>query len=347
MQPVILPRKLRPSHPPEPPGRRLLKWASFIGAAGAGLATLMGFCGRLGWLFDLCSNFPVHYFWVLAASAAGLAGLRRYKSAVAPALVALVNLALIVPLYVPQPPPAADSTIEKLRILSLNVHTTNREYRLVCDYVRQKRPEVALFFEVNDAWLKHLEQLQDDFPYHRVRPHPDNPTLGLAIYSHLPLWDLKFEDLGDGNDVVGAEVIVESQSFKLLGVHTASPKSPERAARRNRQLVRLAEIVRAEEGPVVLMGDLNATPWSPAYRDLLQATGLRDTRFGFGVQATWPVPLGSLGIPIDHCLVSPQIGVRRHAAGEDVNSDHFPLVVDLWFPVERPSAGKTDSPEVD
>jgi len=39
------------------------------------------------------------------------------------------------------------------------------------------------------------------------------------------------------------------------------------------------------------------------------------------------VPL--LGIPIDHCLVSPEIIVTKRSVGPSVGSDHYPVIIDF------------------
>ena len=71
-----------------------------------------------------------------------------------------------------------------------------------------------------------------------------------------------------------------------------------------------------------ILGDLNVSPWSPHFGGLLRESGR-------GVQATWPTNLAPMRIPIDHCLVSPDVSVVGRRVGPDVGSDHFPIVVDV------------------
>jgi hypothetical protein len=42
----------------------------------------------------------------------------------------------------------------------------------------------------------------------------------------------------------------------------------------------------------------------------------------------WPV----LRIPIDHCLVSPDIGVLTMRTGRHIGSDHLPIIIDMVMP---------------
>lgn len=287
----------------------------------------MGFVGRLWWMFELFSHFAVQYFWGLAVAASLLAWMKKYKLLVFPVLFALLNLAFIAPLYFGGKVHAPHVKTVRLRVLSLNVHSTNREHRLLCEYVRRATPDVAVFFEVNDDWDEQFEQLRDEFPYHKTSPQKG--AFGLAIYSRLPLWDVEFAELDDGNRAVVAGISVDSTRFTLVGAHPYPPLSAEIAARRRIQLARLGELVAAQTGPIVLAGDLNVTSWSPLFADLVEKTGLCDSRRGFGVLSSWPTEYCPLGITIDHCLVSPGIEVKRRQVGRDVGSDHLPVIVDL------------------
>ena len=98
---------------------------------------------------------------------------------------------------------------------------------------------------------------------------------------------------------------------------------------RKQQLKDLAELVNKEEGPWVVMGDLNCSLWCPDYKTFQKETGLKNARKGFGICASWPSGNSPLKIPIDHCLVSPQIKVKSVKLGPEVYSDHLPLIVEI------------------
>jgi endonuclease/exonuclease/phosphatase (EEP) superfamily protein YafD len=69
--------------------------------------------------------------------------------------------------------------------------------------------------------------------------------------------------------------------------------------------------------------------WSSTYRALEDSTGLRNSRRGFGVMPSWPVFLPVAMIPLDHCLVADRVDVLETKLGEDIGSDHRPLLVQL------------------
>ena len=81
----------------------------------------------------------------------------------------------------------------------------------------------------------------------------------------------------------------------------------------------------------MVVGDLNCTPWSPHFRRLLRDAGLRDVARGRGLEPTWYPTSLPLGIPIDHVLVSDEIGVANRELGSDLGSDHRPVRVEISF----------------
>jgi endonuclease/exonuclease/phosphatase (EEP) superfamily protein YafD len=80
-------------------------------------------------------------------------------------------------------------------------------------------------------------------------------------------------------------------------------------------------------GEVVVVGDLNATPWSHAYGVLRLGGGLVDTLRGRGLQPTWPEGWGFLMIPIDHVLHTRGLGSADRRTGPAFGSTHRPVLV--------------------
>jgi len=112
------------------------------------------------------------------------------------------------------------------------------------------------------------------------------------------------------------------------------PPAPMAAAARNRQLAALAALLgqppdATNSGRVqrLLIGDLNLTPFSPYFSDLLTQTGMEDARRVYGYHGTWPTWMLPLQIAIDHCIAEPGLGVTRVARGPAIGSDHYPLEI--------------------
>ena len=79
------------------------------------------------------------------------------------------------------------------------------------------------------------------------------------------------------------------------------------------------------------MGDLNVTPWSPYFRDLVKRTGLIDTGRKRGFQSTWKRNNPVFSIPIDHILHSEDLICTNRWIGPALGSDHRPVMAEFAF----------------
>lgn len=307
------------------------------------LAALAGWAGRWWSVFELACHFRAQYLWSLSAGALLFALAGAWKRAVAAGLLAAVHVVLIWPLYVS--PDGTPPTAARLRILSLNLNSQNLREADVLAFVRQTAPDVAVFLEVNDRWSRALQALTDEWPYYCGRPQPGN--FGIALYSKLPLENPRSEFLAESIPIILATVQARDPAGErpvtIFGIHPIPPMLSRGSASRERQFDVLAGLVQAEQGGRVVVGDFNATSWSPIFSDFIAATGLRDSRPGWGVQPSWPssLPL-PLRIPIDHCLISTDLQIAGRWIGPDVGSDHLPVIVDLAYPPLRPGAAGAD-----
>jgi endonuclease/exonuclease/phosphatase (EEP) superfamily protein YafD len=305
---------------------RLVTLAALAGAAAAATGTLLGFWARRDWRLELLAHFRVQYFWALAIAATLLAMRRWPKMALLTATAATANLLLILPLYVGPAPPAASGPLA--RGMSLNVFYHNHEYSRVLDEISLEKPDFVLLLEVTPKWVEMMEIMRPEYPFSRIAARPDSS--GMALYSRLPIERVEIDNLAhEGLPTIVAQLLTPTGPVTLFCTHTASPRSPANLAMRNQQLESLAKIVENRVGPVMVMGDFNTTSWSPFFAEFLVNSGLSDSRRGFGVQPTWPAAPLPLRIPIDHCLVSPEVGIYGRHVGHAVGSDHRPIIVDF------------------
>lgn len=291
-----------------------------------------GYCGAWHRYLELTSHFRLQYFVVSCAFAALFAALRAWRWAVAGLLCMLLNGVVIVPWYFSGASVKADAESYHLRLLLANIHFANTNYAGVIAMARAEKPDVMILQELTPLWAEQLQSVRDLFPHAQINPGQDPP--GIALYSRLPLDDVRVLTLGSVNGPsIFAKIKVGAVSVSLLTTHPPPPMAGY-AAYRNEQLRLVASYARDMPRPAVLIADLNTTMWSPYYSQLVRESGLVDARKGFGVLPTWPAPLKSslLMIPIDHCLVSPDLQVTGTKQGPDIDSDHLPLIVDLLVP---------------
>ncbi len=310
---------------------RIVHSIASIAIGGAAIASLMGLCGSLWWVFDLANHFRVQYLLVLVLGA-WLATIARRYALLAMALVfVLVNAWMVAPCLAPRPrPPAGD----RLRVLFVNVHTANRDTERVARLIQRTHADVVGLLEINDRWRARLGPALTPYPHRLVRPREDN--FGIGLYSRLPWSDARVEQYGDaGVPTVRARVRLARSEVTLLLTHPLPPISARYAALRRGQLEAIYADRPQLPDPLVVFGDLNMSPWSRDFRWFRRRMRLTDTRRGFGPQRTWPAGSWLLRIPIDHCLVSPAVGVRSRRLGPNVGSDHLPVIVDLIIPPRK------------
>jgi endonuclease/exonuclease/phosphatase (EEP) superfamily protein YafD len=198
--------------------------------------------------------------------------------------------------------------------------------------IQREAPDVLVIEEVNDRWLRDLRPLTGLFPHTVTVPRDDN--FGIALFSRRPLAHQEVLDLGEvGVPTLRVRLALDGTRLTVLATHPVPPGSPRHYRWRNEQLQAVARMAAEQDGAVVVIGDLNTTPWSAHFRRMLRRGKLRDTGRGWGFVGTWPAWLWPLRIPLDHCLISGQLEVTHRRVGAAVGSDHLPLVVDL-----RPAA---------
>jgi endonuclease/exonuclease/phosphatase (EEP) superfamily protein YafD len=299
------------------------------------LVTIGSFLAGTHRLLELAVHFRVQYLAISLLCFLALALLRDLRGS-ALALVAIgLNAWVVLPCYFsPGPRVQADPKASPLRVMLSNVFTANRDTELVIAMVRREAPDVVILQEVDDRWANALQALDPLFPHSKVISRSDN--FGIGIWSRWPLLDV--EEIVSGDFAVPSiqpQVEMAGQRVTILATHPVPPASAEGFAERNAQLVSLAARARQTSPPMILVGDLNVTMWSPYYRRLVDDSGLKDARKGFGVQATWPTFLPFMKIPLDHCLVSPTIQVKDFKRGSPVGSDHLPIIADLVIPLKE------------
>lgn len=291
------------------------------------LFTLTAFLGRIWWGFDLTTHFRVQYFAGLLLLAIGFALKRRFAVAGVFGGFAILNGVVVVP-YSYAGRTSVPAVSQTLRVMLMNVHTGNRRHELVESTIRNYDPDLVVLLEVNNEWMSRLTEVLARYPQVCQEPREDN--FGIALLSKLPLEDPKIVELGQAEvPSVTAAFRFADRTFRILGTHPLPPANREQSRLRNQQLEALAEFVAARDGPVIVLGDLNITPWSPHFQKLVRRTGLTDSARGFGWQTTWPANFFPLRIAIDHGLLSPDLCVVARSVGPNIGSDHLPLVMDL------------------
>lgn len=290
------------------------------------VSTAFGLLGRFSWFLDLFSHFRVQYALILGTTGGLLLAGRRFRSGGFHLAVAGLNVISILPLYMSMQPPQAKDVLE-LRAVLINVNSRLGDPDRVRAFVEEAHPDILVLEEISSRWAPTVRLLSRVYRWKLVIPRDDN--FGIALLSRLRPDRLEVVEIGDA-EVPSLEAVLRTSAgpLRVIATHPPPPLNAEYSGWRNRQLEALpARIPRGES--VLVLGDLNITPWNGRFRELLQASGLVNSSKGFGVQGSWPHFAVPLRIPLDHCLHSPDIVTINRRIGPDVGSDHLPLLVDF------------------
>lgn len=317
---------LPPIANPGAPHRRHRDWSGATIGFGLGLFGL--FLGRLGvlWVrFDVFSQFSVQFALLAAACALGVFA-PRYKSLCSGILlVAFVALYGLWPSFATGGPESALLAGEKrLRVAQFNVHGDHVDNSAVADIIRQLDPDIATLVEFVPNNRAALDALKSQWPYQVTCW--DKPECDEAIISKHPFAQTSSRGLWTGPAYVTATLGPEYNGLYVIGTHTA--RFPFARAQMV-QVAALARFLESVHGPLLVMGDFNATPFSRVTQSFAVTLGLtRQTNL-----PSWPADRGLPQLSIDHIFTS--VGIRaldRERAGPAAGSDHLPIAITLAVP---------------
>ncbi len=320
--------------------------------------TATGLAGALWPDLDLVNHFRPFLF---AAALAGILGALfampswRSPLAVLGAVSLVVQGAFLLPTYAARASYAAAVEGQPLSLVTLNLHYINPDMGPTVDYLRRVEPDFVFLQEVAPAALAQLHDGLSDLLPHGVHC-VERRYCNLAILSRTPLtgasasylgwrakpvatdlalgnWRLAVDELPDRERAAaGLSVAADlggPQPLRLLNVHLTWPYP---AAMQRRQFRWVADrAADLPEGPRVLAGDFNATPWSYGLSGFDASVAMeRITRgqYSWPTESRFPMPL----VPIDQVYISAELALREVVRGPYVGSDHYPIEAHLVLP---------------
>lgn len=296
-------------------------------------ATVGSYLGTLSWAFDLLSHFRVQLvaFGVVCTLAALLTSARIIAG-----FCLLLTFVHVVPLlpYVAgmRGAVAADRPLrDRLRVLTFNLHGHSTDLAALRQLIERENPDIVLLEEAPSG-SAFIGDLKERYPF-RLSEEGGVPLDLLLIARWKPVnWSVD-RSVAQFRSVLTARfcsLATGEHCFTLVGLHADQPFG-EGARRQQGQLAIAQRQVAAAESAVLVMGDLNMTPWSRTFQSFVERTGLFDTTKARGISATWRSRSPLFGLPIDHILLGSGFKLVETWIGEDLGSDHFPLFAELAF----------------
>lgn len=293
------------------------------------VVSLASFAGRWVWWLDVLANFRAQYVVALLVLGLIITISRWRRTGLVILAVALFNLVFVAPLYVGSPGEPIAGPPE-LRVMSFNLLSTNQNFNLVVEYIEAIDPDIVLLHEASRPWEVAIESAGLD--YEVIRGRSDDLIFGTLALVRGEAGAVSYGFHEGAARAMALEYRPEGWPVpvQILSSHPLAPTTAERAALRDAQLGFAADWAGEQEGAFLVVGDLNASPWSAPFARLTADGLLRNSQIGFGLQPSFPAnSTFLLRVPIDHLLHSDQLRVHDRRLGPALGSDHFPLIVDL------------------
>lgn len=304
---------------------------SWLALCGALLVALLAPFGDFHWGVDAFTHLRLHAL-LAALMALVLAAIkRRRKLACAAFVLVVVHGWVVAPWQVYAFADAEPSEARRVtRLLVWNIHMATTNANSLLGLVGRYDPDIVGVIEFSPALAdsEAIASLRKRYPLSMELPQQS--TRGIAVFARRGVRFQRIDIAGGPPVVTAAHTGSDGTITRYWFIHPPPPIGGERWQARRRFFQALSEEVQSMPEPWhVIAGDFNCTPWDDNFRRLCVETGLRDSRNGHGMQASWPRPLRGLGIPIDHVLVPPAWHVDERNVDYPSPSDHGSVFVRL------------------
>jgi len=203
------------------------------------------------------------------------------------------------------------------KMLSFNLLQTNRENgHKIAQFIENSGADLVLVMEAGPVG-PFAEEIAAIYPYRSDCPPKE--ACEMYLLSRTPLSHLQVGNLSTvwTNRLITARTEIGGQTITIVAAHRIKPYFDEFP---DEETWRLDRVLKAIEGPLVLAGDFNAAAWSVSIDRLNRVSGLIP---GPSYPATWPVPLGPLGVPIDNMWTRGPLFISSiHALDDAMGSNH-------------------------
>lgn len=315
-------------------GRRRIWLAGLLTLPSLGLALISA--SALHWpnidglrtLARIVDSLTLHLAAVAMVAALVLWALGGWRSAVLTAAITLAGLGVFGERHMRQSLAMVPDATTDLTVLWFNILGDNETPQDVLVQALIDSPADVVVIGEAIALRGALAPLEAVFP-HRLGCAARRCDL-LILARNVEVDALWSQNIGATREerLMGITVSVPDRApTTVLGAHLVKPWFFGFSEREEWWLWReLAQL----SGPLVMVGDFNSAPWAKRMQMLVSTCDLRYPR---RPPATWPVPAGPLGVPIDQILMRQgPVLAGIETWGADLGSNHLGLLARVSLP---------------
>lgn len=252
---------------------------------------------------------------------------RRRGVAVAACLVVVAHLTWCLPDYLGEKVEGAMPSTEQLFVASANLLMVNRDLGPIFQEIEEANPDIVFFQEFTSLAKAQLEKRGFSQRYAFTIEHVQEDSFGTAIFSRLPLEKGRIVWLHETPMAEARVVLPGGRRIRLVNVHTVPPRFSAYMDLWEQQLRWLRQQAETHDGPLILMGDFNATQHSRFHGALLRR-GMSSAHVSLGRGSATTFPNGRMGVPpirLDHLFFNEALRAVAVWEGTGEGSDHRPL----------------------
>ena len=301
-----------------------------IGFISTAIIYLISYTANWLWIGEVLVNFQLQFAVAFILFAIGFLFTKAKILLLSALLFTIPPTLQAFLIYLPTETVNIEGDLNRLNVQLINVWSANKDYETVQNFIRSEDADILIIVELTPSWAQAMSPLKSQYVEWREDVRTDN--FGLGLYSKIPLKNIQTHIWSEtGHPSFTAEITQNGKIFTLIATHPYPPKHPNGLNLRTEHFENMAQYIQSIEGSIMLIGDLNCSPYSPHFKNLLEQTALIDSRKGNGINATWPALFMPLAFPIDHALVSKEFNVISRQSGQKIGSDHLPLSISVEY----------------
>ena len=306
------------------------------------LPIFLGFISFLHPLFDSFSHFRIQLLFLILPLLFILIFLHqahkyRYLYTVFLVLISFYLYQILLPFS----PKAIDKNkTDTLKHLQFNLRFSNPYVKEFKTFLENSDIDVVTLQEVTTKHKETLEELKNgeytlskDYPFivknkgaYPYQKYCEFQGVGdVAILSKHPINEEKSVCI-PYQGLLWSQIIINNKAITVASIHLHWPYPYQQ----NKQVQFLKLVLEKIPKPTLIAGDFNAVSWSNTLSIISKASktkvvnGLR-----WSINLNEKIPL--LKLPIDHLLLSKELEVKSIKVGEDLGSDHLPIVSQIAY----------------
>ncbi len=294
-----------------------------------GACFLFSLLGEYFYIADLLSSFYLQYF-IAALIFTTYYAFRGFKKHFYFALIILLAIwTNIGSVHFPDTRVIkAGPAPQHIRVMQFNVLYANTQLKEAVEEIVKADADILVFQEVTPRVVAEFAKLKEKYPNYIESPQDD--AFGSMVMTRLPIIKAERKNLPNSAvDYTEVNILLKNGSvLKLYELHTLPPVGAGHHRERNGELEAIARLLSSDAATnKIIAGDFNITPYSAHFKSFVKNSGMVAS---VGFKGTWPSKLPAIfRIPIDHLLVSDNIGIKNRVLGVNLGSDHLPVITDL------------------